>query len=283
MFIPVCALNGVVGRFSAHNVDYRAVLQYTWFPQFMTYASVSSGFKGGGVNPRPFYPSQARPFGPEKLVNYEVGIKSAWLNQSLTANISLFDSHYEAIQLGVGTGCALTAGQTLCSLYLNTGDGHLRGAELELHARPTSRLSIDASASYLHFSYSSITPEAAAAGVKLGMTTPFSPSFKADAGIQYVLDVGSVASLTPRVDVSHQAALYQSAANDWTNRLPGYTVLNGHLTWIPRDGKWQAVLEGTNLTNRLYYTGTLFTSNSYTLVGSPAAPREWALTLKRYF
>jgi iron complex outermembrane receptor protein len=283
VFIPVCALNGVVGRFSDHNVDYRAVLQYTWIPGLMTYASVSTGFKGGGVNPRPFYPSQAEPFKPEKLVNYEVGLKSSWWDQRVTANLSLFDSRYEAIQLAVSSGCDLAPGQTLCSLYLNTGDGHQRGVELELHARPTARLSIDASASYLHFSYSSITPQAAAAGVHQGMATPYSPSAKADAGIQYTLDVGSLATLTPRFDVSHQASLYQSAANNWTNLLPGYTLLNGHLTWAPRDGKWQAVLEGTNLTNKLYYTGTSFTVNAYTLVGSPAAPREWALTLKRYF
>ena len=30
----------------------------------MTYASVSTGFKGGGVNPRPFYPNQANAFNP---------------------------------------------------------------------------------------------------------------------------------------------------------------------------------------------------------------------------
>jgi iron complex outermembrane recepter protein len=282
VFAPVCALNGVVGRFADHNVDYRAVLQYTWLPQLMTYASVSTGFKGGGVNPRPYYPSQANSFDPEKLVNYELGVKSSWLNQSLTANVSVFDSRYSDIQLAVNTGCTLQPGQTLCGLYLNTGDGHLRGVELELHARPTSRLSIDASASYLHFSYSSITAQAAAAGIRNGMTTPFSPTVKADAGIQYDLDLGSMATLRPRLDVSHQADLYQSASNNWTNRLPGYTLLNAHLTWLAHDSKWQATLEGTNLTNKLYYTGTAFATSAMTIAGSPAAPREWALTIKRY-
>ena len=42
----------------------------------MGYVQYSTGFKGGGVNPRPFFPQQALPFGPETLDSYELGFKS---------------------------------------------------------------------------------------------------------------------------------------------------------------------------------------------------------------
>ena len=48
----------------------------------MTYAQVSTGFKGGGINPRPFNPAQVLPFGPETLTAYEVGFKSDLLDGS---------------------------------------------------------------------------------------------------------------------------------------------------------------------------------------------------------
>ena len=41
----------------------------------LAYATFSTGFKGGGVGPRPFNPAQARGFGPETLNNYELGLK----------------------------------------------------------------------------------------------------------------------------------------------------------------------------------------------------------------
>ena len=50
----------------------------------MTYASVATGFKGGGVNPRPFTPEQAVPFDSEHLTAYEIGAKSTLFGSLLT-------------------------------------------------------------------------------------------------------------------------------------------------------------------------------------------------------
>lgn len=49
------------------------------------------------------------------------------------------------------------------------------------------------------------------------------------------------------------------------------------------EGLWQVSLAGTNLTDKLYYSGYFANTSSYTIVGSPAPPREWALTVKRTF
>src|SRR5207253_7688305 len=69
----VLALNGVVGKYNGHRFDYRANIQYEFTPDLMAYAQYSTGFKGGGVNPRPFFKEQAVPFRPETLTSYEVG------------------------------------------------------------------------------------------------------------------------------------------------------------------------------------------------------------------
>ncbi len=53
------ALDGVTGAFDGSKVDWRANLQYRFRPAVMAYAQVSTGFKGGGINPRPFDPAQA--------------------------------------------------------------------------------------------------------------------------------------------------------------------------------------------------------------------------------
>ena len=42
----------------------------------MVYVQASTGYKAGGVNARPFFPSQSHAFNPETLDSYEIGIKT---------------------------------------------------------------------------------------------------------------------------------------------------------------------------------------------------------------
>ena len=79
---PGRRLNGLVGTFEGERVDYRAVVQYRWTDELMTYAQFSTGFKGGGINPRPFFVTQALPHEPETLEAYEVGFKSDLFDRS---------------------------------------------------------------------------------------------------------------------------------------------------------------------------------------------------------
>jgi iron complex outermembrane recepter protein len=99
----------------------------------MTYASVSTGFKGGGTNPRPFIASQAEAFGPETLTAYEIGAKTDWFNHSLRLNISGFYSKYRDIQV-VLLSCPQFSGGIAaipCAAPVNGGDANIYGAELE--------------------------------------------------------------------------------------------------------------------------------------------------------
>jgi iron complex outermembrane recepter protein len=284
----VAALNGVQGQFSGSRVDYRAALQYEWAPGVMTYGDVSTGFKGGGVNPRPFYPSQAVPFNPEYVTAYELGLKSDWFDHSLRANLAAFWNRYQDIQFTVNN-CGFIPGIAAtqvspCAAIINAGDANIKGAELEIESRPVAALSIDAAASVLHFDYSTLSPYAAKAGITSDMTTPYAPKYKLSAGLQYAIDLGAWGRLTPRIDTSYQDTLYTSPQNSIYNRIPGYTLLNARLTWADRDDHWQMAFSATNFTNKLYYTGMFDNrGSSQTVQGDPGAPAEWAVTIKRTF
>src|SRR5690606_25251435 len=52
--ILVASLDGLSGVYEGDRVDYRVGLNYKWSPDLMTYVQLSTGYKGGGVNPRPF-------------------------------------------------------------------------------------------------------------------------------------------------------------------------------------------------------------------------------------
>ena len=302
-----CALNGVSGTYDGDNVDYRAVLQYQWTSDFMTYASIATGFKGGGINPRPYYPDNVRPFDPETLTSYEVGFKSSMLDRKLRLNVSLFDSEYKSYIAGVVTtavagqtptnpGCFFNTSEAPnCSFYVNAGNARLRGAEAEIQFRPVDGLLIDGSLSYLDFKWKTLTGCATllgacpngisgglGAGIRYGMQAPFSPKWKYSLGVQYEIPVG-FGSLTPRFDVSYQSSFYGNVINNVFNQVPGYTLMNARLTYRPKDSMWEGSFEVTNLANKLYYYATFPNNSNATVTGEPAPPRQWAVTVKRKF
>jgi iron complex outermembrane receptor protein len=170
-----------------------------------------------------------------------------------------------------------------CALPANVGSAHVKGAEIETEIHPLTGWEIDASGSWLDFGYTEITNPNT--GITRDMVTPYTPKWKWSVGTQYEAQLGDFGSITPRVDVSHNAAQFSNAINstDW-NRIDAYTIMNASLTWRSKEAVWQGALNVTNVSDKLYYL-TLFdthTSSGY-LNGQPAMPRQWSVTVKRNF
>jgi iron complex outermembrane recepter protein len=299
----VLGLNGTVGEYSGHRYDYRANAQYAITDDVMAYLQYSTGYKGGGVNPRPFFVQQALSFGPETLKAYEAGVKSDLFERRLRVNVATFLSKYKDIQLALGN-CTAIAGEGFgapCALPVNAGDADVKGVELETTFRPIGGVTIDGSASYLDFDYkrfgtytststtTGVTTTVATGGPtnlngpQFGDYAPYTPKMKWSVGAQYEMGLGSSGSLTPRVDASSQSTVYTVSANRPSNRIAGYTVANARLTWRNMDRDLDIAFEVTNLTGK-YYLVTLYdqtVGGQGYASGQPGRPREWAITFKK--
>jgi iron complex outermembrane receptor protein len=287
-------LDGKTGNYRGNRVDYRASAQYRLNDEVMAYAQVSTGFKGGGVNPRPFAVQQIQPFGPETLRTYEVGLKSDLLDRTLRLNLAAFSSNYRDIQLLLNS-CpqfnppGLPAGAAFpCGLPANVGTARIEGVEAEAGWQPVRALTLDAGVSYVDFRYRSIDPQAGGAsnpgGVQFGMVPPYTPKWKGSIGLQYEFGLGAAGSLTPRVDASYQDDVYGTAINSPRTLIPAYTLTNARLTWRNGGDDLEASLEVTNALNRYYYLTAFEVSAAAGVANAqPARPREWALTIKKKF
>ncbi len=286
------SLNGVTGKYAGNRFDYRADVDYQWTPDFMTYAQFSTGFKGGGINPRPFFPFQVVPFAPETLTAYEVGFKSDWFDHHARLNMAAFYNEYNRIQQTLLACPAYNppplAGVALpCAAPANVGNAIIQGVELETEIHPLPGLSIDGSVGYLDFSYSYLDP-ALITGLVKGMVNPFSPRWKANLGIQYDIEMGAIGSLTPRLDYDYQDTIYTNAVNAPTNRISSHDLFNARLTYRDADDKWEAALSVENLMNRFYYLTLFDEANGYgpgtgEITGQPGLPRTVMFTVKRNF
>lgn len=273
-------LNGVVGSYSGDKWDYRLGVQYQLTDAVMTYAQVATGFKGGGVNPRPFIPGQVQPFGPEELTSYELGLKSELLDRTLRLNAALFFSDYTDIQL-TASSCP-QYGPAPCALPINGGDADVVGVELEINYQPIDGMIIDASVSTLDFEYTYINP--VASDIDPSDVTPFTPDLKWSTGIQYSFFMDNGTSITPRLDISYQDDIFTTGGNSDVSKIDAYTLANARLTWRNELRGWEAALEVTNITEEYYFTSIYDASTRAGLAyGSPGHPREWAATLKKHF
>ncbi len=274
-------LTGQTGSYSGNNTDYRFDVDYRWNDMLMTYASVSTGFKGGGTNPRPFNVEQVLTFNPEKLTAYEVGAKSDWFQRRLRVNVSAFINKYKDIQVTL-LSCPTPdpADSVPCALPANVGNADIKGVEAEIEARPFGGLTLDASISHLKFNYTSFSADV---GIAPGSEAPGTINDKFSVGAQWEFPLASGATITPRFDFSFQGGTTLNAQTG--GRLNGYHLGNARLTWKSPDDSWQVSAIGSNIFNEYYYHSVfdLRSLGGGSDYGFVAAPREYSVQIQKKF
>jgi iron complex outermembrane receptor protein len=273
--------------FADDRIDYRISLDYRWTDTFMTYATHSTGFKSGGVSPRFFFVEHILPFKVEDLKAYEVGFKSDLFDNTMRVNFSYFLNDYKDIQGGAfGGTCPDLTPSTPCLATRNQSDQEIRGAELEIAYRPVPDLLIDGSVSQIQSKLTRLPRAQLTPTFRDDADVPFAiPEYKASLGVQYTFPFLNDGTLTPRFDVNYEAE--KNPADTRNLVVPSFTVLNARLTWRSADADWETGLTVTNVTDK-YYWNNVFDVRTFAAQGAwasaqPAAPREWALTLRRNF
>jgi iron complex outermembrane receptor protein len=286
-FTPVGVLDGTTGRYSGGRADYRFGGEYQWTAGVMTYAQWPTGFRGGGVNPRPFIVEQEVPYGPEKMQALEIGAKAELLDRRLRINGAIFYNEYQDILFNntaptIVNGVILSANN---STPVNAGDAHIKGAELEMALRLVRGLQVDVALGYLDFAFTKISaPGATIPGVTLATEAPFAPERKASIGVSYEFALGSFGKLIPRADANYQSGFFTDVANSREARVDGRTLVNAHLVWQSSAQDWEADVAVANLTDRFYYVNKFRVAPPTSITeGQPGRPREWMIAVKRRF
>ncbi len=275
------------------RTDWRTALDYDWNDRVSSYLSVSTGFRGGGFNGRPFNSSQVISFLPETLLAYEIGLKSEWLDHRLRVNAAAFLNDYRQLQLDIltidNTGVGFSA-------PINVGHAQITGAELELEAQPWSDFVVSATLGVNRFVYKDLgvavncndvshplpTPAAGANctidGPDLGSPPPAFPRTTASVNVRYTLHLPRGSTLTPMLGASFQSTLNSDANGAQAGEIPSRTLVDGRLRWQSAHDTWSVSLVATNLLNKEYLINSRDLSELWDMVlGQPGPPREWAL------
>lgn len=222
----------------------RVVLQADWTPEFMTYASYSNGFKSGGFNNRfnPTLPNNGFiPYDEEYLDNYELGMRSQWLENRLRFNASLFHSIYTDRQI-----TQLTELNTL--LTSNGGEAEFDGLEIEGQFLLTQNFSINFGAGHVK---SEITDIGIGGNETLGDSIGNTPRWSYNFSSEYNYGLSNGGELTYRLSYGWKDEREIGVENNNTVQ-PAYALITGRIEYRDPSSRWRFTLFGTNLGNEEY-------------------------------
>lgn len=260
----------------AVTVNYRAN------PDVMFYGTVSQGYKGGGFNDGSGVPSQqSTPYDPETMWNYEIGMKSSFMDNRLVLNIAAFKMDWRDIQVRADDPSTPNSFDPRLS---NAGKAHSNGLEVELKALLGDRFTLQASGAYLDTGYDEgEIPVGVGQGIPL-VEFAQAPEFSYSLSGEYVQPISDKVEAKFRLEWQGQSKTYLTVDSRDPYRVePGYGVLNGRITIGSPDDRWRVSLWALNLTDKTYRISAFDLYNNglvgqyFSILG---APRTYGVDLR---
>ena len=119
----------------------KAGMQYAFNDDVMGYATVATGYKGGGFNARASVPQNVGPYGSETVMSYEAGMKGDFLDNRLRINAAAFFADYTEIVGIVRRPNAAPRGSE--AIQETLGDAEIFGIEFETTILVNENLSLN--------------------------------------------------------------------------------------------------------------------------------------------
>ena len=180
---------------------------------------VQRGYRAGGAAIN-IARSTVVPYDPEYTWNYELALRTAWLNDTLTANANAYYVDWKDQQVAVNLGGSLYDYQTE-----NAGKSHLYGFELESAYRPSVAWDVYGSVGYSRTEFDDFRVAAGSTSVDLsGSEFAYAPRWTVAVGGNYRWANG----LALNLNASYRSDMYSATGVTQDQvRIDERTLVNG--------------------------------------------------------
>lgn len=261
-------------------------MDYNFTDDILGYASISAGFRSGVYNGRPTSTAQVSVADPEKLISYEIGLKSQLWSNRLQINGALFYNDYEDRQFLINRPSA-SAASALALVVDNAADSTLWGGELEFTVLAAPGLTISGGLSYIDPEYDNFESFNPTTGEIEDLSDrPFSsvPDWTANLLAQYVHEFKNGGNLRLRGDMSYKSEIFfdDDEASSSFDRLnaDSYVIYNAGISYTTVDEKWELSVFGRNLADEREIRGGFGVDAFGTTTASYTEPRRFFISLK---
>ena len=222
------------------EVTPRAVLSWTPREDFKAYGSVTRGYTAGGFNTdAAVITALAQPFDPETVTNYELGVKSQWLADTLRINASVFHMDYKDKQE------LFFNNVTRVLTITNAGQATVEGAEVEVAWRPLPWLNLSANYGLLDTVYDNFVIPGGA--VNTGNPLGSSPRNKGALAADVRIPLAGKGYATGALSWAYTDGYYTGATKDPNLHVDSYALTNLSLGYESQDGRWTLTAWAKNL------------------------------------
>lgn len=263
--------------FTDRDLSPMASIRYQFNPNFMTYVTVSRGFKAGGWNPdiTKETTTSGIQFAAEKVTNYEAGIKTQFFDRKLTLNVSGYHMDYSNLQV------SQFLGTTVGFVITNAGKAVINGTEIEVIARPKSWLNLRGGGAYNDAHYTAFLSGNGADYAGQQFTNV--PKYSAYISGEITAPLTSWANLQIHGDFRYQSKAFFDDARTVSIVGPyasdGYGIVNGNIGLKMSNG-FEVSAYAQNLTNkRVLLARAADLLNLKVISDTYGAPREFGVRL----
>lgn len=263
-----------------NKVTWMGNLSYKVGPAALLYATVATGFRGGGLNAlsEPFEPVP-KAYAPDSLTNYELGVKGRLFRGYLQYQLDGYLIHWNNIQVQLTTpdGAFVYQG--------NAGTAEVKGAEFQIKARPIRYLTASLAGSYQNaYLTQGASPLQKQLNPTLGVTgdkIPNVPDFQFNVMLDYTRPLAGAWIGTLGTSVS-----YRGSVNSYFASNPFNLPLKSYALWNLRAGvmyhRWSVTLFVHNATNERAQVSAINSSQDpHALL--TVQPRTVGITVTRRF
>ncbi len=273
---------------------YTAKLQYHFDPSKMAYLSIDRGFKSGSFNRQNttcvltggaigcLTPDQLT-YQPETTDNFEIGLKSEWLDGSLRFNGALFYQIYDDYQVAQ----ALPGEATV--IISNAAKVESHGVELDVAAALTDTVTLEGGLAWITSEYDEFenapcatpTQPGCALGVQdiSGEQLDNAPTWSGNVALSYRAPIPFASNLLwfARADAVFKSDAYLDVSLVESSHQGGYTLYGARFGVEPIDTAWTLTFWGQNLGDKTYSSSGLVDVGGVTRY--QGTPRTYGMTV----
>jgi iron complex outermembrane receptor protein len=267
-----------------NNVSWLGSLSWKPTQNLLAYASASTGYKGAGLNLNSAV-SAGTPLvlRPEKVHDYEIGLKQQLFDHTLTLNIDGYWTLLHGLQANIyplnGTKSYLT----------NVGNVRARGIEADAVWQATDHLTLTANGAFNDARYTSYhnAPCPVGGGTVCDLTGARvyqSPKWTGNAIVDYRF--GEIHGASPYFigRYAYRSSMSGTVDDGPYGRIPGYGLASFRIGATFADGRYDASVWVENAFDKTYYqnlnAASITGSSTYGYQGQLGTPRTAGATLR---
>ncbi len=241
------------------DTDYDAFLpklsaQYAITEDMKAAFTIQQGYRAGGSSVS-LASGVVADFDPEYTTNYELSLRSQFMNGAITANANAFYTDWKDQQIDVELN-----GDSRNTIIQNTGESNLYGAEFELSAFVSSQVEVFSSIGFIETEYED--------GEFKGNEFANAPDMTATLGSVFRGFDGIFVS----IDANYQSESFVDNDNTQSRKLEDHTTVNAKVGY--ETYSWSAYVWATNVTDEEYLVNNWTSQNlGVEDYAQPGAPR----------